>query len=78
MRNLAKALPELLGVKSDARKLSKVLSRIGADLYLVADSVSAARQSVSASGLNIGDYILHEDNRLIHNLGPVTVTVYTS
>ena len=73
MRNLTHEINRLLS-PAPTRRLSRVLSRIGTDLYSAADIVSDARQSVSGSGLNVGDYILHEGPRVFTNLGQVEVT----
>ena len=77
MRNTLAVLTGLLTRDEGKKKLSAVLSPAGLDLWLAADVVSGAEQLVKGSGLNIGDYILHEDDRLINNLGPVVMTVAT-
>ena len=75
MRNILSDLAGLLAPTEAIKKLSKVLSPAGDNLWLVENAISAGQELVEASGLNVGDYIIHESRRLISNLGPVTITV---
>ncbi len=74
MRNSLTLLADLLNTK-DKKQLSIVLNMAGENLWLVADSISDGEQIIEASGLTVGDYVLHEDRRLINNLGPVEISI---
>ncbi len=74
MRNSLTLLADLLNTKVK-KQLSIVLSMAGENLWLVADSISDGEQIIEASGLTVGDYVLHEDRRLINNLGPVEISI---
>ena len=74
MRNVLSGLAGLLAPDKATKKLSKTLSPAGDNLWLVEDVISAGQELVETSGLNIGDYVLHEDRRLLNNLGPVEIT----
>ena len=75
MRNITTALTQLLDTRSTTRAVSIVKSMVGDDLWLVADAISGVEQIVSGSGMNVGDYVLHEDRKLVTNLGAVEMIV---
>lgn len=74
MRNITTVLANLLDTRVATRAVVVAKSRVGEDLWLVADSISLAEEIVSGSGINVGDTILHEDGKLINNLGVVVIT----
>jgi len=75
MRNITTVLASLLDTRDKTRALSIVMSTIGENLWLVADAISEGKQTINASGLTVGDYVLHEDQQLLTNLGAVTMEV---
>ena len=75
MRNLTATLSALLAPPATDRALSRVAGLVGKDVWLVADALSGTTSTVTASGLSVGDYVLHERQRVINNLGPVSITV---
>ena len=75
MRNATTILSALLDTRSATRAVAIVKSRVGEELWLVADAISSGEEVITASGVGLGDYVVHEDGRMTTNLGPVVMTV---
>ena len=76
MKNALNLLSSLVNSATRVkRQLSIVLGQIGESLWLVEDTMSGGQQVMEGSGLEVGDYVLHENQRLVYNLGVITITV---
>jgi hypothetical protein len=76
MRNVAVLLNKLVSPKKQRFTLSKVIVKINENRWLVEATITGVQQIVIGSAA-LQEYILHENTKILTNLGTMDIVIAT-